>query len=45
LQLTFRVFTKPRSRATPGSGVSTPFMIYYLHDPRGKQRGALRCVK
>jgi hypothetical protein len=37
------VFTKPRSRATPGAGVSTPFPIYLFHSPRGKRaKRALR---
>jgi len=40
LQLTSRTFTKPRSRATPGGGVSTPSEICYLHDLRGKRATA-----
>ena len=37
LRLTFRTFTKPRSRATPGGGVSTPTEICYFHGLRGKR--------
>jgi len=37
LQLTSRTFTKPRSRATPGGGVSTPTEICYFQHLRGKR--------
>ena len=36
-QLTFRAFTKPRSRPKGGVGVSTPTGICYFHDLRGKR--------
>jgi hypothetical protein len=43
LQITFRVFTQPRSRAKHGGGVSTPFPIYAFHSLRGKRtKRALR---
>jgi len=45
LQLTSRLFTTCRSRAKHGAGMSAPVTIWYFHDPRGKQRKALRCVK
>ena len=42
-QITFRAFTKPRSRAKHGAGVSTPTEICYFHDLRGKRaKRALR---
>ena len=42
-QLTFRAFTKPRSRAKHGAGVSTPTEICYFHGLRGKRaKRALR---
>jgi len=41
--LTFRTFTKLRSRAKHGAGVSTPFLIYFFHGLRGKRaKRALR---
>ena len=42
-QLTSRTFTKPRSRAKHGGGVSTPTEICYFHHLRGKRpKAALR---
>ena len=37
LRLTFRAFTKPRSRPQGGGGVSTPAEICYFHGLRGKR--------